>query len=134
MTQKATARRVTIASAIVVGITALAMIVWSTTRPRPFDRNIWAMWSVEATGYALKSPRRDMSDEVIEVLLRKRMSRSDVLQLLGTPEEGGSDQLWYYIGPDSDRKLSILPGYAFLRIEFDSHGCVATAVIVSSER
>jgi hypothetical protein len=115
---------------ILLGGASLFLLVtlffWSTFFERdPFARRKfnsveWRAWTVAAKGIRSHNPRGFMARDLISTHLRVGANRTDVVRLIGPPDEVGvnTNYLGYYLGGHSGNWYR--PGYDYLWLSFDA--------------
>lgn len=91
---------------------SMAAAVWSDTR-EDFDRAAWR--AAGAGDLPTFTTRGRMSDDLVARHLRVGMSRSQVLALLGEPDQPSTTEVVYYLGASN----SLLSTLSFLVLSFE---------------
>jgi len=111
-------------SVIVFFITLLCIFYISNRKPK-FDKNKWDKLS----------HRFEMSDDLIQILEKKRLNKEKVLELLGTAavemEYTKDNELSYFLKQGSIFNLGM--PFTYLSIKFDDSGNYISSKIYSFE-
>ncbi len=108
---------------VLVVSSIIVLVAWVVrgNRATLFDAEEWKSWSVSTKAYAIENPRREMVQNLLDSKINIGMSSSDVVVLLGAPDESTPTELSYYLGGGGG---FILPSYDFLRLKLDASDTV----------